>query len=111
MNELQKTFQEKGYTFVKNFIPKETAKYLYEYLKFSIMAHQLAGNPTAVQGDEQVIGSFARGHGDLALDSLMKIMKPKMEEVTGLQLFPTYTYSRIYKQGNNLGRHTDRPSC
>ena len=111
MNELQKTFQEKGYTFVKNFIPKETAKYLYEYLKFSIMAHQLAGNPTAVQGDEQVIGSFTRGHGDLALDSLMKMMKPKMEEVTGLQLIPTYTYSRIYKQGNNLARHTDRPSC
>ncbi len=111
MNEYVKTFQEKGYVLVKNFIPKETAKYLYEYLKFSIMAHQLAGNQTAIKGDDQVLGSFTRGHGDLALDSLMKQMKPKMEEVTGLSLFPTYTYSRIYKKGNNLARHTDRPSC
>jgi hypothetical protein len=111
MSEHAKAFQEQGYVLVKNFIPKDTAKYLYEYLKFSILAHQLAGNETAVKGDEQVIGSFTRGHGDLALDSLMKTMKPKMEEVTGLQLFPTYTYSRIYRAGNYLAHHTDRPSC
>ena len=111
MNELQNQFKEQGYVFVKDFIPKDVAHYLYQYLKFSILAHRLAGNQTAIQGDEQVIGSYTRGHGDLALDSLMKMMKPKMEEVTGLQLFPTYTYSRIYKKGNILVRHTDRPSC
>lgn len=111
MNEYVKTFQEQGYVLVKNFIPKDTAKYLHEYLKFSILAHQMAGNVTAVKGDDQVIGSFTRGHGDLALDSLMKMMRPKMEEVTGLQLFPTYTYSRIYRKGNELKIHSDRPSC
>jgi hypothetical protein len=111
MNNYRKTFQEQGYVFVKNFIPKETAKYLHEYLKFSVQAHRLAGNETALKGDEQVPGSFTRGHGDLALDSLMKMMKPKMEEVTGLELYPTYTYSRIYRQGNELKIHSDRPSC
>ena len=111
MNDYVKTFQEQGYVLVKNFIPKDTAKYLYEYLKFSILAHQLSGNNQAVKGDDQVIGSFTRGHGDLALDSLMKMMKPKMEEVTCLKLFPTYTYSRIYRKGNYLAHHKDRPSC
>lgn len=111
MKELKKTFEEQGYVLVKNFIPKETARYLNEYLKFSTIAHQLSGNTQAIKGDEQVIGSYTRGHGDLALDSLMKMMKPKMEEVTGLQLFPTYTYARIYKAGNYLAHHTDRPSC
>ena len=111
MNNYQKTFQEQGYVFVKDFIPKETAKYLYEYLKFSIMAHRMAGNENAIKGDDQVIGSFTRGHGDLALDSLMKMMRPKMEAVTGLELFPTYTYSRIYRRGNELKIHSDRPSC
>ena len=76
MSELRKTFEEQGYVLVKNFIPKETAKYLYEYLKFSLQAHILAGNQAAIQGDDQVIGSYTRGHGDLALDSLMKMMKP-----------------------------------
>ena len=84
MNNYQKTFEEQGYVLVKNFIPKDVAKYLFEYLKFSIMGHMIAGNKNAIQGDDQVVGSYTRGHGDLALDSLMKQMKPKMEEVTGL---------------------------
>ena len=35
----------------------------------------------------------------------------KIEEVTGLELCPTYSYQRIYKQGQELDRHKDRPSC
>ena len=35
----------------------------------------------------------------------------KMEEVTGLELLPTYCYSRIYPKGSILSRHTDRPAC
>ena len=109
--DYQKMFKEQGYVLVKNFIPKDTAKYLYEYLKFSTHALVLAGNQTAVQGDDQVPGSYTRGHGDLAIETLMKMMLPKMEKCTDLKLFPTYTYSRIYRKGNELKIHKDRPSC
>ena len=34
-----------------------------------------------------------------------------MEEVTGLKLYPAYTYARIYKKGDELKRHKDRFSC
>ena len=34
-----------------------------------------------------------------------------MAKETGLQLIPTYSYSRIYKKGDELKRHKDRPSC
>ena len=34
-----------------------------------------------------------------------------MEELTGKQLVPTYSYARIYKNGDELKRHKDRPSC
>ena len=34
-----------------------------------------------------------------------------MEEVTGLKLYPAYTYARIYKKGDILKRHKDRFSC
>ena len=30
---------------------------------------------------------------------------------TGLQLIPTYSYARLYKNGDILRRHKDRPSC
>jgi hypothetical protein len=37
--------------------------------------------------------------------------QPEMEKVTGLKLYPAYTYARIYKKGDELKRHKDRFSC
>ena len=34
-----------------------------------------------------------------------------MEKETGLKLYPTYAYARIYKNGDILKRHKDRFSC
>jgi hypothetical protein len=110
MNKHVEIFQQKGYVLVKNFIPKETANYLFEYIRFTSHAMVLSGKQTA-NGDEQVPGSFGVRHGDMAFDSLMRMMKPKMEECTGLELYPTYTYARLYRPGNELKKHTDRPSC
>ncbi len=33
-----------------------------------------------------------------------------MAEATGLSLFPTYSFFQIYRKGNQLRRHSDRPS-
>ena len=58
-----------------------------------------------------VPGSIGGRGADLPFETLLKICKPKIEEVTGLELFPTYSYSRIYTTGNILPKHKDRPSC
>jgi hypothetical protein len=34
-----------------------------------------------------------------------------VEENTGLSLYPTYSYYRLYKPGDDLLPHTDRPAC
>jgi hypothetical protein len=34
-----------------------------------------------------------------------------MRKITGLNLAPTYSYWRLYKNGDVLKRHKDRPSC
>ena len=34
-----------------------------------------------------------------------------MQKKTGLKLVPTYSYTRLYRKGNILRRHKDRPSC
>ena len=36
---------------------------------------------------------------------------PVMQKFTELELIPTYSYARIYKYGDTLHRHKDRPSC
>ena len=36
-------------------------------------------------------------------------MIPIMKAKTGLNLVPTYSYTRLYEKGNILHRHKDRP--
>lgn len=61
-------------------------------------------------GDSQSPISFAF-YSEIICDSLAISLLPLMEEVTGLELYPTYTYGRIYWRGSTLDKHKDRPSC
>lgn len=108
--DYQKTFKEQGYVLVKNFIPKEVAYFLYEYLKFSIRASQISGCKESIDGDWLVEKSNVR-RNDLTFESVVKYCLPKMEKITQLNLYPTYSYSRLYHSGNSMMEHTDRPSC
>jgi hypothetical protein len=45
------------------------------------------------------------------METLMMKVLPKMQKETGLELLPTYSYARVYKKGDELHRHKDRPSC
>ncbi len=42
---------------------------------------------------------------------LLERLLPIIEKLTGLKLFPTYSYLRVYQPGAVLARHTDRLSC
>src|SRR6266446_5617138 len=49
--------------------------------------------------------------GDVFMDGLLIDLLPAAEKITQLQLFPTYSYFRVYHRGDVLAKHTDRPSC
>jgi hypothetical protein len=61
-------------------------------------------------GDEQVPGT-PHVYGDQVVDSLMQTLWPEIEAHTGLLLFPTYSFARIYKHGDALAPHRDRAAC
>ena len=63
-----------------------------------------------VSGDDQVPGTPSF-YGDLIMDGLLSALLPEIEEASGLKLFPTYSYFRVYKRGDRLAKHVDRPSC
>ena len=60
--------------------------------------------------DGQIPNTYSQ-YSNIAMETLMLKCQPKMEEVTGLKLYPAYTYARIYKKGDELKRHKDRFSC
>ena len=45
------------------------------------------------------------------METLLQQIKPLMEIETQTSLIETYSYARIYKKGDELKRHKDRPSC
>jgi hypothetical protein len=45
------------------------------------------------------------------METLLQEVKPVMEKHTGLKLSETYSYARMYKNGDVLARHKDRYSC
>lgn len=60
--------------------------------------------------DARSPGAWATA-GDLFTDGLLMDLLPLAENLTQLKLFPTYSYFRVYRQGDILVKHTDRPSC
>lgn len=50
-------------------------------------------------------------YGDPIFDELAASLAPVLSKQLGIELLPTYTYCRIYRPGEVLVRHRDRPSC
>ena len=108
-----------NYTIIKKALSKEVCDFLYEYFKMRRQGLELMIGSRLISpfvnywgtfGDAQIPDSFAC-YGDPAFDSLLPKLKSIMEKITGLTLLETYTYARLYKQGDVLNRHKDRFSC
>jgi len=100
----QLTFKEKGYCVVKNAISTELRDFITQYALFDEM-QTFSG-----KGDEQIPNAHSK-YGDPTTETLLLHLHGTMEKNTGLKLFPTYSYYRIYRPGDELKIHKDRPSC
>ena len=63
-----------------------------------------------VWNDDQVPNTYSV-YGDIMMDTLLQDIQEKIEKNISIKLYPTYSYARVYKQGDILERHKDRPSC
>ena len=111
-------FKTQKYQVIKNAISYELANFIYNYFLLkreavSFMYIKNAVYDTGMLGtwsDSQVPNTYSH-YADFAMETLLMKVLPKMQKETGLQLVPTYSYARIYKHGDILKKHKDRPSC
>jgi hypothetical protein len=115
MNE----FKKNKYKVVKNIISKELTDFIYNYflLKRNVVSFYLNSNlipkDTLFIGkynDPQVDNTYSE-YSDFCMETLLKFLKPILENEINLQLIETYSFARIYKNGDVLKKHKDRPSC
>ena len=106
------------YQVIKRALNYELANFIFNYflLKREATAFMYKNNITHDNGvfgtwsDQQVLNTYSH-YADQVMETLLVKMLPVMAKETGLDLVPTYSYARIYKNGDVLRRHKDRPSC
>jgi hypothetical protein len=113
------SFKKNKYQVLRNAISKDLAAFCYKYLQISAEADNWmlnngvthAGNKLVGNfNDPQVPNSYAK-YADRVMETLLVDTIKVMQKKTGLRLVPTYSYCRLYRTGNILKRHKDRPSC
>ena len=113
------SFKKNKYSVLKNAISKELANFVYNYflnkrnvakVLFETRYISPFTEYWGVWIVEQVPNTYSH-FGVMVMVTLLQQVKPVMEKHTGLKLSETYSYARIYKNGDVLARHKDRYSC
>jgi len=114
-------FKNKKYTVIRKAISKDLAVFVANYFSMQKQVYDTCREARYISPFENIIGHYEGSdeqipntysqYSNIAMETLMLKCQPKMEEVTGLKLYPAYTYARIYKKGDVLKRHKDRFSC
>lgn len=100
----QQLFEENGYVILKQFVPLLMCDYISENIKV------LEASSYFNYGDTQVEKAFSAAAPALT-ETLLDVMTPTLSQAINCELYPTYSYLRIYLKGAELERHQDRPSC
>ena len=102
-------FAQKGYCIVEQAISKELRDIATQYALFDEM-QDYTYDSVGFRSGFGFEGAHAK-YADPLMESILLLMQNKIEKITNLSLLPTYSYFRVYRNGNDLKAHKDRPSC
>jgi len=113
------SFKKNKYTVIRQAISKDLAAFVANYFNMQKQVYDTCRAQRYISPFENIIGSYDdrqipntySQYANIAMETLMLKCQPQMEKITGLKLYPAYTYARIYKKGDELKRHKDRFSC
>ena len=90
--------------YFKNFLSEEVRSLLEDHCK---IAHKNNKDSFVHLLLLQVIVAFMQSD----YGSFVNTKGPEIEKKIGVELFPTYSYWRMYTKYSYLTKHSDRPSC
>ena len=112
-------FKQKKYVVIRRAISYELANFAFNYLLLKRDAVKWMRKNNYVSEftpgfgtwkDKQIPNTYSC-YSDFFMETLMMKVLPIMQQRTDMNLIPCYTYTRVYKKGDILKRHSDRPSC
>lgn len=99
-------FSTKKYVAIQQLVPLDICRVT---TKYALLKERHEYEPDL--GPEAQVENAHAVYGDTLMETLLHFNRPHIEEITGLNLCPTYSYYRVYRPGMKLDPHKDRPSC
>jgi hypothetical protein len=97
-------FSDQKYILKQNVLPAAVCEIATTY---ALLKQRLEFNPEQNKGRENTHAVYA----DTLMESILLYLQPTIEEATQIQVYPTYSYYRVYRTGDSLPLHTDRVEC
>jgi hypothetical protein len=98
------------YRVVRNFLPEADASVISRYMEYALKDTLYTDRGEGTGPSSNDPSKYAR-YADPLMEVLLVNSREAVEEIVGCDLLPTYSYSRVYVEGDDLERHVDRPSC
>jgi PKHD-type hydroxylase len=96
-------FDKTGYVVLSDALTKQRCDDLVQYMFDLKKQGKTVNDPQCPLSDAI--------YGDPIFDKILQDYAKPIGDQVGKTLLPTYTYARIYRKGEVLKKHTDRPSC
>lgn len=100
-------FLERGYAVVRSFISETDAAILSRYMEYALKSGLYADREDRLPNLPSKYAKYA----DPMMEVILVDSREAVEAIVGKELLPTYSYSRVYVEDDELERHLDRPSC
>jgi len=98
--ELSHQFKRTGFVKLENVIPEANLEMLSHYYWFLMRNQRLNPFPTS-------LGKYS----DLLSESFLLQYQKLFEKILGLQLYPNFSFMRLYYHKSKLDKHCDRKGC
>lgn len=107
--KLQQDFFDSGYVFIKEFIDPVAIDTIRKYFHYSVAQGSWSTLESSKTSND-ISSKFYR-YSDPLIEIVCENSTQELSAIASKELLPTYTYSRVYAAGDELKKHTDRPSC
>lgn len=103
VQEARDFFSRSGYVALTGAVPKEECDHLVKNM------FKLYDEGKLIKDEQCPLSDSV--YGDPEHDALLERMCEAVGNYVGKKLIPQYTYARIYRPGEELKKHKDRPEC
>jgi len=110
-------YRDDKFAVIRGAISWDSANFLFNYLG---VKRTVAEKLLSDDYESELIGTFEETdtdksvysiYGDIAIDTAMLKVKQQVNKLIGEQIYPTYSYARIYPYESIVAPHKDREEC